>query len=58
MDELFWLFILVFVVTMAEERARKFYDFKFKQAVIKRPEENINQKAARKYSVNETAASI
>ena len=43
---------------MAEERARKFCDFKFKQAVIKHPEENSNQKAARKYPVNETAASI
>lgn len=46
------------VVTMAEARARKFYEFKFNQAVIKHAEENHNQEAARKYLVDGTAASI
>ena len=43
--------------TIAEARVRKSYDFKFKKAVIKHAEENSNQEAARKYSVEETAAS-
>ena len=43
---------------MAEARARKCYAFKFKQAVIKHAEEKSNREAARKYSVDETAASI
>ena len=43
---------------MAEARARKCYGFKFKQAVIKHAEEKSNREAARKYSVDETAASV
>ena len=39
---------------MAEARKRKCYDFKFKQAVIKRAEETNNREAARKYSVDES----
>ena len=58
MHERFLLFILMSVVTMAEARARKFYEFKFNQAVIKHAEENRNQEAARKYLVDGTAASI
>lgn len=45
------------VVTTAEARARKCYDFEFKQAQIKYKEENSNREAATKYSVDETAAS-
>ena len=43
---------------MPGERARKSYDFKFKETVIKHAEENSNQEAARKYSVIEAAVSI
>ena len=43
---------------MAEMRARKCYDFKFKQAVIKHAEKISNREAAKKYLVNETATSI
>ena len=43
MRELFWLFILVSIVIMIEARARKFYDFEFKQAVIKHAEEKSNR---------------
>ena len=41
-------------MTTAEARKRKCYNFKFKQAVIKHAEETNNQKAARKYSVDES----
>ena len=43
---------------MAEARARKRYNFIFKQAVIKHAEEKNNREAARKYSVDEIAVSI
>ena len=59
MCELFWLFIIVSVVIMAETQARKCYDFKFKQAVIKKyAEKNNNPETARKNSGDETAAYI
>ena len=55
---MFWLlFSFLFfcrVVTMAEARKRKCYDFKFKQAVIKHAEETNNRKATRKYAVDES----
>ena len=56
--ELVRLFILVLVVTMAKARARKCFAFKFKQGVIKHAEENSIREDARKYSVDETAASV
>ena len=40
------------------EEDRKFYDFKFEQVVRKHAEENSNREAAKKYSVDETVASI
>ena len=43
---------------MPGERARKCYDFKFKETVIKHAEENSSQEAARKYSAIEAAVSI
>lgn len=43
---------------MAEVSVGKCYDFKFKVAVIKHAEENSNQEAARKCSVDETVDSI
>ena len=46
------------VVTMTEARARNCYDFKFIETAIKHTEENSNQEAPRKYSVNGTPGSI
>ena len=44
---------------MAETQARKCYDFKFKQAVVKKyAEKNSNPETARKNSGDETAAYI
>ena len=43
---------------MGETRARKCYDYEFKQAVTKHGEEDSNPEAARKYSVDETEVSI
>lgn len=43
---------------MAETKTRKSYDFKFKQALIKHTEEYSNRVAVRKYSVDQTVASI
>ena len=43
---------------MAEVSVGKCYDFKFKVAVIKHTEENSNQEAVRKCSVDETVDSI
>ena len=40
---------------MGEARGRKYYGFKFKQAVMKHVEENNNREAARKYSLSETS---
>ena len=43
---------------MAQVRAKKCYNFKFKQAVIKHVEEKSHREVAREYLVDETAASI